>query len=200
MPLDPYAFMRAHIEKTSPMSDADFVHLRTLFHPRVLKRGEHLYRQGVPCRIVGFIVSGCVRNYHALADGHEHILNFAREEWWVADLQSFFEGSPSRFNLQAMERCQMLVSHHHEFTAATSSNPSYQTFYRAKISRSYSTAIMKVVTERSETAEARYRRMIAANEWVVDRVPLKYLASYLGVQPQSLSRIRAKLKAEQSTT
>lgn len=196
MIIDPFAFMRTHIEKLSPMTDSDFTRLRAHFQSRTLKRGEHLYRQGVPCETVGFILSGCVRSYHVREDGSEHILYFAREEWWVADLQSFWEGSDSRFNLQALERCRMLVSSKPQFEGLVATNASYGAFYRAKVGRAYSAASMKVVVERTETAEERYRQLVAANEWIVDRVPLHHLASFLGIRPQSLSRIRAKCKEE----
>ena len=193
VPTDAIQRLRRHIEKTTPISDDEFTRLVLHFHPRSLRRGEHLYQQGAVCSVVGFIVRGCVRNYHIEEDGSEYIVNFALEEWWVADLQSFHREIPSMFNVQALERCELLVASKPQFESAIANVAAFGMFYRAKVSRAYTAASMKIVVERSETAEERYRKLVEHSPHIVDRVPQRHLASYLGIQPQSLSRIRKKL-------
>jgi len=184
--------LRSHIEAITPISDSEFARLTAHFQRRTLKRKEHFYRQGAVCRAVGFINKGCMRNYHLEEDGEEYIVNFAFEEWWVADLQSFYLEIPSMFNVQALEDCELLVSSKREFETAVARIAPFGEFYRAKISRAYTTSTLNIVFERSETAEERYNKLLARTPWIVDRIPQRYLASYLGIKPQSLSRIRKK--------
>jgi CRP-like cAMP-binding protein len=192
--------LRAHIEELNPISDREFGQLEAYFHTRRLRKKEHLYTQGTVCRWVGFITNGCVRNYHLEEDGEEYIVNFAFENWWVADLQSFYLEIPSMFNVQALTDCELLVSSKHEFEAAVTHIPAFGEFYRTKISRAYAASNLRLVLERSETAEERYQKLLTTAPWVIERVPQRYLASFLGIKPQSLSRIRKKLSPRVSLT
>jgi CRP/FNR family transcriptional regulator, anaerobic regulatory protein len=108
----------------------------------------------------------------------------------VADLQSFSLEIPSMFNLQALEECDLLVSSKVEFEAAVATIPAFAAFYRAKVSRAYAASNLRLVLERSKTAEERYQQLLATAPWVIERVPQRHVASFLGIKPQSLSRVR----------
>jgi len=121
-----------------------------------------------------------------------HDLYCALEEWWIGDLQSFFLKSPSAFNLQALEECTLLVCTKTEFETAMQVVPKLEEFYKQKTQIAYTTT-QKSIFERSETAEERYLKLLEASPEIVRRVPQHYLASFLGIKPQSLSRIRKKI-------
>lgn len=185
--------LRAHILRSAPISDAEFGRLSHLFGVRRLRKRDHLYRQGAVCDVVGFIARGCVRNYHIEEDGSEYIVNFAFEDWWVSDLQSLYHQIPSEFNVEALEPSDLLVASAGEFTTAVEQIPAFGAFYRQKIARAYTASAMRLVSDRAASAEARYAKMAAETPWIIERVPQRHLASFLGVEPQSLSRIRQRL-------
>jgi CRP-like cAMP-binding protein len=181
-----------HISRTVPVSKSEFDLLSTFFHPTQLKKKEHLYKQNEVCRRIAFVNKGCLRNYHIDHKGDEQIIYFAVEDWWVADLQSVFQQVPSMFSLQALEDCDLLVSSKTEFEQAFAAVPVFEKFYRLKTQIAY-TSSQRSVVEKTETAEDRYIKLLTKSPSILQRVPQHYLASYLGIKPQSLSRIRKKL-------
>ena len=114
------------------------------------------------------------------------------EDWWIGDMQSFFLQIPSMFNIQALEDCELLVSSKTEFENAFIEVPDFEKFYRLKTQTAY-TKTQQTVVEKTETAEDRYLKIFKTNPSLLQRVPQHYLASYLGIKPQSLSRIRKKI-------
>ena len=184
--------LKKHINKSVSISDKEFDTLTEFFTPKHLKKKEHLYKQNQICKYIAFVAKGCLRNYHIDDKGDEHIIYFALEDWWVADLQSFFLRIPSMFNMQALEDCELLVSTKTEFENAFETVPVFEKFYRLKTQKAY-TNTQKSVAEKAETAEDRYRKLLNTSPSIIQRIPQRYLASYLGIQPQSLSRIRKKI-------
>lgn len=174
------------------MSESDFDKLAYFFKPLHLKKKEFLHRQNEVCRHIAFVHKGCLRNYNIDSKGDEQIIYFAIEDWWVADLQSFFLQIPSQFNLQALEDCELLISTKKDFEQAFEVVPTFENFYRLKTQTAY-TKTQQTVVEKSETAEDRYLKLLKTSPSLLQRVPQHYLASYLGIKPQSLSRIRKKI-------
>ena len=187
-----YEQLKTHIRKFVLISDLEFDTLTGFFNPRHLKKKEYLYKQNEICRYIAFINKGCVRNFHIDNKGDEQIIYFAVEDWWVADLQSFFLHIPSMFSLQALENCDLLVSTKTQFENAFEAVPVFEKFYRLKTQTAY-TKTQKSVIEKTETAEERYIKLLDTSPSILQRVPQHYLASYLGIKPQSLSRIRKKI-------
>jgi CRP-like cAMP-binding protein len=187
-----YEQLRQHINKVVSISTTEFDVLTSFFHPMHLKKKEHLYVQNEICRYIAFVNKGCLRSYHVDRKGDDQIIYFAVEDWWVADLQSFFLQIPSAFNLQALEDCELLVSSKAEFERAFEAVPPFEKFYRIKTQAAYSSA-QKTVVGKTETAEDRYLKLLKTAPSILDRVPQHYIAAYLGIKPQSLSRIRKKI-------
>lgn len=184
--------LRQHINNFVSLSSSDFNELTSFFKPINLKKKEFLHRQNEVCRQIAFVHKGCLRNYHIDNKGDEQIIYFAVEDWWVADLQSFFLQIPSMFNLQALENCELLISSKTDFEKAFEVIPTFEKFYRLKTQTAY-TKTQHAVVEKSETAEERYLKLFKTSPSLLQRVPQHYLASYLGIKPQSLSRIRKKI-------
>ena len=187
-----YDHLKKHINKFASISNSDFEIVQKFFSPLLLKKKEHLFRQNDICKQIAFIHKGCVRNYHIDKKGNEQIIYFGMEDWWIGDMQSFFLQIPSMFNIQALEDCELLVSSKTEFENAFIEVPDFEKFYRLKTQTAY-TKTQQTVVEKTETAEDRYLKIFKTNPSLLQRVPQHYLASYLGIKPQSLSRIRKKI-------
>lgn len=187
-----FEHLQQHINKLVSLPASDFDKLTDFFKPLYLEKKDFLHRQNELCRRIAFVHKGCLINYHIDSKGDEQIIYFALEDWWVADLQSLFLQIPSQFNLQALENCELLVSTKMEFEKAFEAVPAFEKFYRLKTQKAY-TKTQQAVAEKSETAEDRYIKLLKTSPSLLQRVPQHYLASYLGIKPQSLSRIRKKI-------
>lgn len=180
-----------HIRSIVSISNDDFEQLTNFFEPSYLKKKNFFSFQNEVCRRIAFVHKGCLRNYHIDSKGDEQIIYFAFEDWWIGDLQSFYLQIPSQFCFQALEDSELLVSKKSEFQKALEVVPAFEQFYQIKIQRAYNKAQQELF-EKAETAEKRYLKLLKASPALFQRIPQHYLASYLGIRPQSLSRIRKK--------
>lgn len=149
--------------------------------------------QGQVAKYVGFVNKGCLRYYHTDEKGEEHIVYFALEEWWIGDLSSFYSGLPSTYNLQALEPCEMFLYSKETFEAVRRDIPAYDQYVKIRHAKATDARLETMMSQRASTAEARYTKLLDGFPDIFQRVPQHYIASYLGIKPQSLSRIRKQM-------
>jgi CRP-like cAMP-binding protein len=157
-----------------------------------VKKKQHLLIEGDVCNFGIFIIEGCIRYYY-LEDGVEFTGNFFFENSWYADIDSFLNGKPSLLYIETLEDCNMYFLYKHDFDKLIRDYPVFSMFLPNMMERS-----IKGLTNRNKailtfSIEERYLRFIKDRPKVMERVPLKYVASYLGITPESLSRLRTRL-------
>ncbi|HEX8015515.1 MAG TPA: Crp/Fnr family transcriptional regulator [Flavobacterium sp.] len=157
-----------------------------------IKKKEHLLVQGDICNFGIFIIEGCIRYYY-LEDGVEATGNFFFENSWYADIDSFLNGKPSLLYIETLEDCELYYLYKHDFDKLIRDYPVFSMFLPNMMERS-----IRGLTNRNKamsifSIEERYLRFIKDRPKVMERVPLKYVASYLGIKPESLSRLRTRL-------
>ena len=167
--------------------------LISFIEPFILKRKKHLFRQGEIDRYVGFVNKGCLRYYYSDEKGIDHILYFAKEEWWIGDLNSFYMNEPTPNNLQALEDCELFLFSLTSFEGARKLIPAFDEIVTAKHRKAYAAAQQQSLESRASTAEEKYKKLLVTSPDIFQRVPQHYIASYLGITPESLSRIRKKI-------
>lgn len=182
--------LKNHLQREIEISDVEFENLSSLFKSFKLKKKQFLFRQGEVCRYIAFVNQGCLRYYYIDEGGAEHIIYFAIEEWWLADLKSYFSRQPSIYFLEAIEDCELLLLSIDDFEDACRQIPSWEKFYRAKTQKAYSAVTQKFIDFKMLSAEEKYLDLLKRFPEVFQRVPQYLIASYLGVKPQSLSRIK----------
>ena len=159
---------------------------------KLLKKGEHLLVEGEYCNFGIYIKKGCIRHYY-LNDGVESTGDFFFEDGWYADFESFLYGKPSLLNIEALEDCELFLVYKKDFDQLVIEYPVFNTFLREMMERTIKGLTGKGMTMSLLSPEDRYLALIKYRPKVVERVPLKYIASYLGLKPESLSRIRTRL-------
>ncbi len=184
------------LQSKANFPDADFPAFLDLFEPLTLKKKQHLYRSGEVIRHVCFVVRGCLRHYYANEEGIERIIFFAEENWWVGDIVSFLERKPTNLNLQAVEDCDLLVIDRNNFDHALKNFPGFLEYYQKGTQKTYTKLQEQVGQSLSDTAETRYLRLLKERPALLQRIPQHYIATYLGITPESLSRLRKKLACE----
>lgn len=184
--------LKNHVRNQVPVTDTEFKSLTSFFELRELKKGEHFLLQGKISREIGYVNRGCLRNYHTDEQGQEHITCFGVEDSWVVSMESFFSQTPSHFGLQALEKSQLLVMDRKQFDKAMLLLPFFKPFVDIT-SRNAVHSLQKLAVEKNETAEVRYQKMFEIYPSLIQRLPNHYIALYLNIKPQSLSRLRKKI-------
>jgi CRP-like cAMP-binding protein len=162
----------------------------------VYGKNEFLLRQGEICGSVFFVEKGLLRQYSIDDKGKEHILMFAPETWFVADRGSIFFNEPSNYFIQALEQSKVMLIGESVFQQLAKDNPAFQAFNN-KLLHNHIRSLQKRITSLlGATAEERYLDFIKTYPDVLARVPQIMVASYLGITPESLSRIRRDLASK----
>ena len=188
-----YSQMRVILESTSPFSDGEFAELCALVKVIRLKKNEFLFQEGEVDRYVGFVKSGCLRYFMIDNEANDHTIYFAIENWWIGDMQSFFSETPSLYSIQALEDCELFAFSRKDFQYALDSIPAFSSHFNKAVPKSYAAMQQRFIQIRALTAEERYLSLLKKQPQIFQRVPQFLIASYLGIKPQSLSRIRKKL-------
>ncbi len=157
-----------------------------------LKRKEQLIREGDICDFAVFIYSGCLRYYY-IQNGEDCTGQFFFENGWYSDYESFLSGKPSIQNIEALEDCILYSFTRKDLESLYKKFPVYERFGRLMAERAVLGLMKKNEMLLIYTHEERYLQLITERPKVVERVSLKYIASYLGMKPESLSRIRTRL-------
>lgn len=181
------------LQSKATFSDADFPAFLALFEPLCLRRKEHLYSAGDIVKHAAFIVKGCVRHYYANEQGTERIVMFAEEDWWIGDLTSLRERTPTKLNLQAVEDSDLLLISRERFQHALATFAGFNEYYTKGTQKTYTKLQEQVGQSLADSAETKYLRLLKERPSLVARVPQHYIASYLGITPESLSRVRKNL-------
>ena len=168
----------------------------SLFEPYLkiknYKAKEYFLSEGKICQDIGFINKGCFRTYY-LADGKEINTHFAFENEFVTDYDSFLQEKPSKYFIQALEDAEIVTFNLPALQNAYNQSQNWERLGRMIAEQSY-----KLTTQRVESflfldGEQRYLDLLKNQSHIFDRIPLYHIASYLGLERESLSRLRKKI-------
>ncbi|HVO76047.1 MAG TPA: Crp/Fnr family transcriptional regulator, partial [Ignavibacteriaceae bacterium] len=137
--------------------------------------------------------SGCLRVYNIDNKGTEHIIQFAIKDWWVSDLNSFLTVTPAVYNIDSLQDSDILVLEKSARDDMLESVPKMERFFRLLLEANYVASHKRISDALSTTAEERYLKFIETYPQLFEQIPQNQIASYLGITPQSLSRIRKDL-------
>jgi CRP-like cAMP-binding protein len=178
------------IQSQVAIAEEDLQQVVSHFELRSVKKNKHLLRQGQVASEYIFIRTGGVRIY-AAAGGREVTGWIALEGEFFAELGSLKTQQPTRFNIQAMEDTQIQCINHLAMEKLYKACPAWQEFGRKVWETAFTRVVEGIIAHQTLTAEERYTQLLTRSD-LVQRVPLKHLASFLGVTPTSLSRLRGK--------
>jgi CRP-like cAMP-binding protein len=191
-----FDLFRKHIEKRTHLSDAEFKIVKTYFVPKKFRKKQFLLHEGDVCRHIGFVNSGCLREYTIDNKGTEHIIQFAIEDWWVSDLNSFLSGESAEFNIEALQDSEILLLEKSARDNLLNECPKMERFFRILIESNHVANHKRIANSLSSSAEERYLKFIKTYPELFEQIPQNQIASYLGITPQSLSRIRKELSQQ----
>jgi CRP/FNR family cyclic AMP-dependent transcriptional regulator len=152
-----------------------------------------LMHEGQVCDFEGYILKGCVRSYFIDGNGFEVTLNFAVEDWWIGDVASYYEQKPSQLYFETLEQTELLIMKPADKEILLARAPKFERMYRLMMQRSLAVMQYRLFSTISKTAQERYLEFLERYPQIPQRVPQHYIASYLGVSPEFLSKIRSRL-------
>ncbi len=155
-----------------------------------LRKRQYFLQEGDVCRFQGFVFKGCLRAYEVDAKGVEHVVQFATEDWWMGDIYSFYTGQPSRWNIEALEDTELFVFDKDHLEDVYLKIPKMERYFRLLMQNALIALSQRVLSTMSKSATERYCDFIQRYPQIEQRVPNHQIASYLGIKPESLSRIR----------
>lgn len=166
--------------------------IRGLFHKKSFKKGDHLLEAGNICRFLIFIETGLVR-YYINNDGNEQTNYFNKEGEFVCNYLSFLPQTPSYVNIQALEDTSVFMINFNDLQLFYATVEHGERFGRLGIEQVFVSVITQIASLYTDPPDVRYQKFLANFSDIGQRVPQYYIASYVGIQPQSLSRIRKRI-------
>jgi CRP/FNR family transcriptional regulator, anaerobic regulatory protein len=187
-----------YLSKLIPLSAAEKELVQTLFHPRLFRRRQYALQEGDVATQFYFVVRGCLRMYKIDEKGTMHIIQFADENGWIIDLGSFHSGQPSQLNIDALEDTMVLQISHPDLISLYISASKFDRIFRVLIENSYVKLQGRLLQAISSTAEERYQSFLNTYPHLVNRLPQTQIASFLGITPEFLSRLRNRISKPKS--
>jgi CRP-like cAMP-binding protein len=185
--------LKIYLKKKTNLSDERLDQWISLFIPKKINKNDYLLREGEVAKYTAFVASGCLRLYSVDPKGKEHILQFAPEEWWIGDMESFSKSIPSSYFIDAIEESEILLMDLQAQEKLFQQIPESVVFFQQLMQNRQVATQKRIIFSMSASAEQRYLDFIKTYPSFTQRVPQHMIASYLGITPESLSRIRKQV-------
>lgn len=183
-----------YIAERIKVSEEDKKLIAEAYHIKKLKRKEMLFEQGAKCEVEAFVLSGSFRIFYIDSKGLEHVLYFAFPDWWIGDIASFYSGEPAALNAQALEESVILTIDPARKEELFKKVPALERLFRV-ITQKHLTVVQKrLLLSYSASAAERYQELLKRSPGIEQLVPQHQIASYLGILPESLSRLKKQIR------
>jgi len=186
-----YDLLRKNISRFITLTPEEEQYFTSLLKLKKIKKKAYLLQEGDVSRHQYFVNKGCLRTYTIDEKGMEHIIQFAIEDWWTGDMYSFLTQTPARFTIDALEDSELLCLEKNALEELYTRVPKFERFFRHLLQNAFIALQERIVANLSQPADERYCTFITKYADMEKRLPLKQIASYLGITPESLSRIRS---------
>jgi CRP-like cAMP-binding protein len=175
-----------------PLNKEEKLLVTGLFKPRLYRKRQYVLQEGDVCSQFNFVVRGCLRMYKVDEKGNTHIIQFAAENWWLMDIGSFHQRISSELNIDALEDTMVLQISYDNLISLYLKSPKFDRIFRVLTENSLVSLQKRLLQNISSTAEERYLSFIQTYSQLTNRLPQTQIASFLGVTPEFLSRLRNK--------
>lgn len=166
---------------------------KSFFTPKKIRKRQYILQEGDVCRSITFVEKGMLRSYTVDDKGSEHIMQFAFEGWWISDHFSFLTGEPAIYNIDALEDSELLLLSKKSEEQLMERIPKFERYFRILLQNSLIATQRRLIGSLSQSAEERYNQLITGCPTIPKRVPQHMMASFLGITPETLSRIRKQV-------
>ena len=184
--------LKQHIREIVDIENDELNQIISVFKLVKYPPKKIILKKGQECNFIAYINKGCLV-YYTKFDERERVINFPRENWWIGDLDNFLSHSPANIYLKTLEETELLTLDYTGFMNLIQNHPNFLRFHLINTHRSYMQIDERFAKITSLSAEDKYNLILKDSPGIINRVPSKYLASFLGIEPPSLSRIRRNM-------
>ena len=167
--------------------------IRSLSVVKKLRKHQYLLQKGDVCRNHAFVTKGCLRSYSVDGDGVEHTVKFAIENWWIGDRDSLMSGEPAMLNIDAVEDSEVVLLSTKNFDLICQQIPAFNDMVNNLLQSAYNASQNRILANISLSAIEKYEHFLQRYPDLALRIPQGMIASYLGISPETLSRVRNQL-------
>lgn len=183
-----------YIEGYFGIGGKDLSVISELFRNQSLKKNDYLLKTNQYARNINFIRSGYLRIFALNKNGDKEITQWiSAQGTFATDLSSFVFGTPSRWNIQALSDCEIYTISKEDYDKIGAHVPNWAELDKLFIAKCFITLENRVFGQLSMTSEEKIKDLLVTNSEIFNRVPLQYIASMLGMTPETLSRVRRKM-------
>ena len=193
-----YDDLKKYVLKHTQMTDDDLDQFCQSFRLMHIKKRQFLVQPEFLARHRYYVVSGSFRAYVIGDEGQEHTVQFAIDDWWISDYNSYVFQQPASMFVMALEDSTVLQIEFETEKSLKQSKHVYETFFRILAENTAAHMARRVIVNLTKTAEQRYEMFLKRYPAVVNKVPQYALASYLGMTTEYLSKLRGKRLARKS--
>ena len=191
-PPDPTEPLIDYFGRMLPLNEKEKELVRERFRHRLYRKRQFALQEGDRCLQFNFVVRGCMRMYKIDDQGNTHTLQFAPEDHWIMDLGSFYDMKPSELNIDALEDTVVLQISRDDLIVLYTQAPKFDRIFRVLIENSFVRLQQRLLQNISSTAEDRFNSFLEIYPQLVNRLSQVQIASFLGISPEFLSRLRNK--------
>ncbi|QPH40508.1 Crp/Fnr family transcriptional regulator [Pedobacter endophyticus] len=182
-----------HIEEKVSLTATDKEMISPFFIRKRLRKRQYLLQEGDVCRYLSFVAKGLLRSYNVDEKGDEHMSIFGWEGWWISDFNSFLSVVPAMFYIDAIEDSEVLMISRSDYDTLTLQVPIMDRYFRILFQNSLVTKERRLMSSITHSAEEKYIQLLDSNPEIINKIPQNMVASYLGIAPETLSRIKRNL-------
>jgi len=186
-----YDPLLTHIRKFVSLSGEEENAFTGVLRHKKLRKKEFLLKEQQVCSANYFVLKGCFRMYFIQDNGVEQIIQFAIENWWITDYQSLDWQQPSRFYIQAIEASEIAILDHSVTAGICNRVPLLDRYFRLIVQRAFAASQQNLLFIYTFSGEERYHHFNEAFPTFIQRVPQYMIASFLGLTPEFVSKIKS---------
>ena len=182
-----------HIGEHIELNESEIERFTSVLIKKKLRKRQFLIQEGDLVKYQYFVVSGCLKIYEVDNNGDEHIVQFAKENWWASDFKAFFEGKKATLSIDCIENSIVLGIDKQDLEDLFLDIPKFDRFFRIKLTSLFVALQNRILSSLDKSSAERYVEFQKSYPELEQRVPNYMIANYLGMKPESLSRIRKGL-------
>ena len=182
-----------HINSRVKISEEEFETIFKHFEEFSFSKNEHIIKPNHIVDYKFYVLKGCLRSYFIDLSGIEHTVQFALEDWWIGDYPAYFTGKKSTLNVECLEDCTVLRVKKENWDKLYKELPKLETYARIQLERGLASTHQKSIDYHTMSTKEKYEQFVGSFPQLEQRIKNYHIASYLGITPERLSRIRKSL-------
>ena len=182
-----------YIKKSTPLSDQMANDLKAIAIVKNVEKGEIVLQENSSKRIQIFVASGCLRSFYKTENGKEHTLQFAIKNWWIGDYITLFKNEDTIMSIESLSHSKIIIFDQTKLESFYTKYPELGTVQRKGLENRIASLQKRILGLLALSAKEKYQRFVNEYEIFEKVIPNFQIASYLGITPESLSRVRKEL-------